>query len=115
MKLPSYVTGQWQAGSGSGRDVFNPVNGEFICSVTSEGLDPAAVVRHGRETGGPALRAMTFHDRAAALKAMAKTLMAKKENYYAISAKTGATRADGWVDIEGGAGYCFQLCQPGKP
>ena len=107
MKLPSYVTGQWQAGSGSGRDVFNPVNGEFICSVTSEGLDPAAVVRHGRETGGPALRAMTFHDRAAALKAMAKTLMAKKENYYAISAKTGATRADGWVDIEGGLGTVF--------
>jgi oxepin-CoA hydrolase/3-oxo-5,6-dehydrosuberyl-CoA semialdehyde dehydrogenase len=63
--------------------------------------------RGSREVGGPALRAMTFHDRAAALKAMAKDLMAKKEAFYEVSAKTGASRSDGWVDIEGGIGTVF--------
>ena len=95
MKLPSYVAGQWQEGSGSGVSVHNAVNGEPVCEVNSDGIDFAAVVRHAREVGGPALRNMTFHDRAAALKAMAKALMEKKEEFYAVSAKTGATRADG--------------------
>ncbi|MBN7797364.1 phenylacetic acid degradation bifunctional protein PaaZ [Parahaliea mediterranea] len=107
MKLESYVTGRWQAGEGEGVTVHNAVSGEPVCQVSSEGVDFAAVVRHGREVGGPALRAMTFHERAAALKAMAKHLMAKKEDFYALSAKTGATRADGWVDIEGGIGTVF--------
>jgi oxepin-CoA hydrolase/3-oxo-5,6-dehydrosuberyl-CoA semialdehyde dehydrogenase len=107
MKLESYVTGRWQAGEGEGVAVYDAVNGEPVCQVTSEGIDFAAVVRHAREVGGPALRAMTFHERAAALKSMAKHLMAKKEEFYALSARTGATRADGWVDIEGGIGTVF--------
>lgn len=107
MKLESYVTGRWQAGEGEGVTVRDAVSGEPVCQVTSEGTDFAAVVRHGREVGSPALRAMTFHERAAALKAMAKHLMAKKEDFYALSARTGATRADGWVDIEGGIGTVF--------
>ena len=107
MKLQSYVGGHWREGDGEGRALFNAVNGEPICTVNSDGIDFAAAVRHGREVGGPALRAMTFHERAAALKAMAKDLMAKKEDYYAISHQTGATRADGWIDIEGGLGTVF--------
>lgn len=107
MKLESYVTGRWQAGTGAGVEVYDAVSGEPVCEVSSEGVDFGAVVRHGRETGGPALRAMTFHERAAALKAMAKHLMGKKEDFYALSARTGATRADGWVDIEGGIGTVF--------
>lgn len=107
MKLESYVTGRWQAGESEGVTVYDAVSGEPVCQVSSEGVDFAAVVRHAREVGGPALRAMTFHERAAALKVMAKHLMAKKEDFYALSAKTGATRADGWVDIEGGIGTVF--------
>ena len=107
MKLPSYVTGQWVEGSDTGREIFDAVSGAPLCHVTSEGVDFAATVRYARETGGAALRAMTFHERAAALKAMAKDLMARKEDFYAISAKTGATRSDGWVDIEGGIGTVF--------
>lgn len=107
MKLQSYVNGQWQEGTGSGVTVCDAVTGEAICQVSSEGVDFAAMVRYGREVGGPALRAMTFQQRAAALKAMAKHLMAHKEDFYTLSARTGATRPDGWVDIEGGIGTVF--------
>ena len=106
MKLQSYVAGGWHEGSGSGVIVQDAISGEPVCEVSSEGIDFSAVVAHGR-AAGVALRAMTFHDRAGRLKAMAKHLMAKKEDFYALSARTGATRADGWVDIEGGIGTVF--------
>ncbi|MFT6288942.1 MAG: oxepin-CoA hydrolase/3-oxo-5,6-dehydrosuberyl-CoA semialdehyde dehydrogenase [Halieaceae bacterium] len=107
MKLQSYIAGQWVDGTDAGRKVYNAINGEPVCEVTTEGVDFSSAVKHAREVGGPALRAMTFHDRAAALKAMAKDLMAKKEAFYEVSAKTGASRSDGWVDIEGGIGTVF--------
>jgi oxepin-CoA hydrolase/3-oxo-5,6-dehydrosuberyl-CoA semialdehyde dehydrogenase len=107
MKLQSYIAGQWVEGTDTGRKVYNAIDGEPLCEVTTEGVDFTSAVKHAREVGGPALRAMTFHERAAALKAMAKDLMAKKEDFYAVSAKTGATRSDGWVDIEGGIGTVF--------
>ena len=107
MKLQSYVAGQWRDGEGEGVTLCDAVTGESVCEVTGSGLDLAEAVRHGREQGSPALRAMTFHDRAAALKAMAKHLMSKKDEFYALSARTGATRADGWIDIEGGIGTVF--------
>jgi len=107
MKLPSYAAGQWREGTGPGVAVFDAVTGDTVCEVSSAGIDFAAMVHHAREVGSPALRAMTFHDRAAALKAMGKHLMAKKEDFYTLSARTGATRADGWVDIEGGIGTVF--------
>ncbi|MFV0276619.1 MAG: phenylacetic acid degradation bifunctional protein PaaZ [Parahaliea sp.] len=107
MKLESYVAGRWQAGAGEGVAVCDALSGEPVCRVGSEGVDFAAALRHAREVGGVALRGMTFHERAAALKDMARHLMAKKEDFYALSARTGATRADGWVDIEGGIGTVF--------
>ena len=107
MTLSSYVAGQWREGAGDGVPVYDAISGEPVCQVSSQGLDFAEMARYGREVGGVALRAMTFHERAAALKAMAKHLMARKEDFYAISHRTGATRADGWVDIEGGIGTVF--------
>lgn len=107
MKLQSYVSGRWQEGTGSGITVNDAISGEPVCTVSSEGVDFAAMVRHGRNVGGPALRAMTFHERAEALKGMAKQLMERKEDFHTLSARTGATRADGWVDIEGGIGTVF--------
>lgn len=107
MKLQSYVTGEWRDGTGDGVTVCDAVTGEAVCSVSSEGIDFAAVHRYARDVGGPALRAMTFHERAEALKAMAKRLMENKEALYELSARTGATRPDGWVDIEGGIGTVF--------
>jgi oxepin-CoA hydrolase/3-oxo-5,6-dehydrosuberyl-CoA semialdehyde dehydrogenase len=107
MKLCSYAAGDWLEGAGEGVAVYDAVNGEPVCEVSSQGIDFAAMVQHGCEVGRPALRAMTFHERAAALKAMAKHLMSKKDEFYAVSDKTGATRADGWIDIEGGIGTVF--------
>jgi len=107
MKIESYACGAWTAGTDDGVEVRNAINGESIGRVSSKGLDFADMLNHGRNTGGPALRQMTIHDRANMLKALAKYLLDKKEDFYAISAKTGATRADGWVDIEGGIGTVF--------
>jgi oxepin-CoA hydrolase/3-oxo-5,6-dehydrosuberyl-CoA semialdehyde dehydrogenase len=99
MKLQSYVAGQWREGEGDGVTLLDAVTGDTLCNVSSAGLDFAGIARHGREHGSTALRKMTFHDRALALKAMAKHLMSKKEQFYALSASTGASRSDGWIDI----------------
>ncbi|WP_432695638.1 phenylacetic acid degradation bifunctional protein PaaZ [Marinobacterium sp. YM272] len=107
MKLKSYINGQWCEGTDNGTEVFNAVNGESVCSVSSSGIDFSDAVRFARELGGPALRKMTFHERANALKAVAKRLMENKEEFYRISAWTGATRTDSWVDIEGGISTLF--------
>lgn len=107
MKLQSYVAGQWREGEGEGVTLLDAVTGDTLCNVSSAGLDFAAIAKHGREQGSTALRKMTFHDRALALKAMAKHLMSKKEEFYALSASTGASRSDGWIDIEGGIGTVF--------
>ena len=106
MKISSYVAGQWHQGDG-GVEVHNAVTGESVGRVSSQGIDFSEVVQYGRQTGGSALRKMTMHDRALALKALALYLLERKERYYDISAWTGATRADGWVDIEGGIGTLF--------
>lgn len=107
MKLESYVQGKWVTGSGEGRPVVDAVRGEPVCHVDSSGIDMREVVEYGRRVGGVALRAMTFHERAIALKETAKRLMAKKEDFYTLSFKTGTTRADAWPDIEGGIGTVF--------
>lgn len=107
MKIESYACGAWTAGNDDGVEVRNAINGESVGWVSSKGLDFADMLNHGRNTGGPALRQMTIHERANMLKALARHLLDKKEAFYAISAKTGATRADGWVDIEGGIGTVF--------
>jgi oxepin-CoA hydrolase/3-oxo-5,6-dehydrosuberyl-CoA semialdehyde dehydrogenase len=107
MKIESYACGAWVAGTDDGVEVRNAINGEAVGRVSSTGLDFADMLSHGRSRGGSALRKMTIHDRANMLKALAGHLMDKKEIFYAISAKTGATRADSWIDIEGGIGTVF--------
>jgi oxepin-CoA hydrolase/3-oxo-5,6-dehydrosuberyl-CoA semialdehyde dehydrogenase len=107
MKLGNYVTGKWMEGDGEGQALYNAVNGEVIANATTKGLDFASVLAYGRKTGSPALRKMTFQERGRMLKALALHLLERKEIFYAISYKTGATRADSWVDIEGGIGNLF--------
>src|SRR5579875_1867029 len=103
MKLESYAVGKWFAGDG-GDTILNAVTGEPVCTVSSKGLDFKAMLDHARGVGGPALRALTFHERALRLKALAQYLMERKESYYELSKATGATRSDSWIDIEGGIG-----------
>ena len=85
-----------------------------MVKVSSKGLDFSAMVDHARSVGGPALRLMTFHERAAMLKGLGKALMERKEELYELNKATGATRNDGWIDIEGGAGTLFSIASKGK-
>lgn len=107
MQSKSYYCGSWVEGKGQGADVRDAVTGEVICSVSSEGLDFKKMLQYGRNVGGQALRKMSIHDRANALKNLGKYLLAKKEYFYEISSKTGATKVDSWVDIEGGLATMF--------
>ncbi len=106
-KLGNYVLGKWIEGDGNGQELYNAVNGELIALATTIGLDFASILDYGRTTGSPALRKMTFQERGRMLKSLALHLLEKKEKFYGISYKTGATRADSWVDIEGGIGNLF--------
>ncbi len=106
-KLQNYALGQWAAGSENGQELYNAITGEAIATVSSKGLDFAAMCNYARTVGGPKLRNMTFQQRGLMLKALALYLQSKKEDFYKISWATGATRVDSWVDIEGGIGNLF--------
>src|SRR5919112_3860136 len=101
-KLGNYINDQWITGDGDGQILVNAVNGVPIAAATTKGLDFKAMLEYGRTIGGPALRKMTFHERGRMLRALALHLLENKEKFYQVSYKTGATRADGWIDIEGG-------------
>lgn len=104
IKLQSYAEGHWVQPTGSLTALKSAVTGDVVAEASSAGLDFAAMAAFARKTGGPALRRLTFHDRAKVLKALAEALTARKEELYALSYETGATKADGWIDIDGGIG-----------
>jgi oxepin-CoA hydrolase/3-oxo-5,6-dehydrosuberyl-CoA semialdehyde dehydrogenase len=101
--LHSYVSGQWTAPA-DGRPVLDAVTGDEVARISSAGIDMGAALDHGRRVGGPALRALTFHDRAALAKAAGSMLREHREELYALSARTGATLGDSKFDIDGGIG-----------
>jgi oxepin-CoA hydrolase/3-oxo-5,6-dehydrosuberyl-CoA semialdehyde dehydrogenase len=107
MKLSNYIAGQWVSGGEEGQKLFNSITGDVIATASSKGIDFALMLDHARTVGGPKLRKMTFHERGRMLKALALYLTERKENYYKVSAWTGATRMDSWIDIEGGIGNLF--------
>lgn len=114
MRLQNYALDQWVTGTGSGTALIHAVTGDVIGEASSVGLDFRLMAEHARNVGGPTLRRMTFHERARMLKALAQHLMAHKEEFYALSAATGATRQDSWVDIEGGIGTLFTYASRGR-
>lgn len=107
MKLSNYVCGNWIEGDGQGQQLYDAVTGEAIAVASTKGIDFEAVLSFGRTTGTPALSKMTFQERGRMLKALALYLLDHKEELYNISFKTGATRMDSWIDIEGGIGNLF--------
>jgi oxepin-CoA hydrolase/3-oxo-5,6-dehydrosuberyl-CoA semialdehyde dehydrogenase len=113
-KLASLVCDRWVEGDGDGTTLLSAVNGEPVASITSAGLDFAAVLEHARSVGGANLRRMTFHERGEMLKALAKYLMEHKQELYALSTATGATRADSWIDIDGGISTLFVFSSKGR-
>lgn len=106
-KLGNLVGDTWIEGSGDGHTLYNAINGDAIYSASTDGIDVSTLYDYARNTGGPALRSMTFQERGLMLKALALHLNSKKEEFYKISWATGATRIDSWIDIEGGIGNLF--------
>ena len=102
--LESYVLGEWRCGAGRGTAMRDASTGEVVDYASTEGIDFGRVRTYARSVGGPALRLLTFHERAALLRSIGKKLFEFKEEFYALSYRTGATRADSWVDIDGGIG-----------
>ncbi len=113
-RLKSYVTGKWLEGSGDFETLYNPVNGEKIAEISSKGIDLKEVLDYARTVGGTNLREMTFHARGRMLKALAKYLMERKDEFYPLSFQTGATKIDSWVDIEGGISTLFTYASKGR-
>ncbi len=106
-QLKNYAEGKWVTSDKGGNELHNAITGEVIYTASSEGLDFGGMMDYARKVGGPALRKMTFQERGRMLKALAFHLLEKKKYFYEISAYTGATKADSWVDIEGGIGNLF--------
>lgn len=113
-QLQSYVAGQWLASKEPGAELRSAVNGDIIAHSSSHGVDFASMVDYAKTVGGPKLREMTFHERAAMLKALAQNLGEHKKEFYALSTDTGATRSDSWVDIDGGISTLFVYSSKGR-
>ncbi|HEX8309377.1 MAG TPA: phenylacetic acid degradation bifunctional protein PaaZ [Allosphingosinicella sp.] len=114
LKLLNYAQDRWYGAEAGLAPVESAVTGEVFAETGSGGLDFAAMLHHARKVGGPALRSLTFHERAHMLKALANAIMARKEELYELNYSTGATRTDGWIDIEGGAGTLFSFSSKGR-
>ncbi|MEO5851269.1 MAG: phenylacetic acid degradation bifunctional protein PaaZ [Nocardioides sp.] len=110
--LQSYAAGKWYTApdcAEGGTPLLDAATGEEVARISSTGLDLGAMTAYAREVGGPALRGLTFHERAMLLKELGKHLAATKEEFHALSLRTGATPRDGMVDIEGGIGTLFGI------
>ena len=112
--LRSYVSGGWRTGEGAGTPLHDAVTGAEVARISTDGIDMAAALDHGRRTGGPALRELTFHQRAALLKALASYLREHRDELYELSALTGATLGDSKFDVDGGIGVLFAYAGKGK-
>jgi oxepin-CoA hydrolase/3-oxo-5,6-dehydrosuberyl-CoA semialdehyde dehydrogenase len=112
--LRSYVSGEWTDPADEGRPVLDAVTGEEVARVSSAGIDMGAALDYGRSAGGPALRELTFHQRAALLKSLGMALREHRQELYALSARTGATLGDSKFDIDGGIGVLLSYASQAK-
>jgi oxepin-CoA hydrolase/3-oxo-5,6-dehydrosuberyl-CoA semialdehyde dehydrogenase len=113
MQLQSYAAGHWHAGAGNAVALRDATTGAVVASSSAEGLDYRAMIDHARKVGGPNLRKLTFHERAALIKSLAKRLGDFKDELYGLSYATGATKSDSWIDIDGGIGTMFVYASKG--
>ncbi|MEJ8573022.1 phenylacetic acid degradation bifunctional protein PaaZ [Microbaculum marinum] len=113
MQIRSFANGAW-IGPADARPIMSAVTGEVIAEAGSGAVDFAAMAEHARTVGGPALRGMTFHERAGKLKELAQYLNERREELYALSFLTGATKADSLIDIDGGIATLFVYSSKGR-
>lgn len=114
MKLQSYILDKWYESSSGFKPIYNSFTGEKIYEISSEGINFKEVLEHARNIGNNNLREMTFHERGRMLKNLAQYLMSRKDEFYPISYKSGATKVDSWIDIEGGISTMFTYASKGR-
>ena len=114
LRPASYAMSQWVEPGQAARAIHGPVTGTQIAQAGGAPLDVQGMLDWARDTGGPALRAMTFHQRAKMIKAVAVALNDRKEELYALNPLTGATRRDGAIDIDGGIGTMMVIASKGR-
>jgi len=111
--LESYAAGRWVPAGAAAQELPGAVTGEVVALIGSQ-VDRGQMLEYGRRVGGPALRALTFHQRAQRLKALAQALGQFKQEFYDLSYLTGATRADTWIDVDGGLSTLFVYASKGR-
>ena len=112
--LESYAAGRWFAAATEGDPLLDASTGEEVARISSAGLDLGEMAHHARTVGGPAIREMTFHQRSLLLKDLATHLTGLKDEFYELSLRTGATRRDSMIDIDGGFGTVFSYSSKGR-
>ncbi len=112
--LGSYVAGRWVIPDGPGTELLDAATGTPVAAVSDGDLDVATMVDHARSVGHRELAQLTFHQRALILKSLATHLNSVKQRLYPLSYATGATRADSWIDIDGGIGVLFTYASKGR-
>lgn len=114
INLQSYCYGQWVQGAGSDQAILNAVTGEPVATLNAGGFDAGDMLEYGKTKGQQALQQLSFHERAVRLKQLALYLLERKDRFYTLSAATGATRMDSWIDIEGGIQTLFSYSGTGR-
>jgi oxepin-CoA hydrolase/3-oxo-5,6-dehydrosuberyl-CoA semialdehyde dehydrogenase len=114
LDVQSFAAGQWIASGSGARNIASAITGEVIATAGNDALNVQSILGHAREVGGPALRKMTFHDRAKMLKAVALYLMERKQTLYDLSYDTGATLSDHKIDVDGGIGTMMVFAAKGR-
>ena len=102
--LQSFSEGHWHDGTGATKDLRDASTGGAVAAIAEQGPDIEAMLGYARDTGGPALRSLTFRERAAILRQVAKHLSGHLDEFAELSLRTGATRRDTAVDVDGGIG-----------
>lgn len=114
LDVQSFAAGQWIASGSGARNIASAITGEVIATAGNDTLNVQSMLGYAREVGGPALRKMTFHDRAKMLKAVALYLMERKQTLYDLSYDTGATLSDHKIDVDGGIGTMMVFAAKGR-
>jgi oxepin-CoA hydrolase/3-oxo-5,6-dehydrosuberyl-CoA semialdehyde dehydrogenase len=102
--LPSFTEGAWRDGSGALKPLLDAATGQTVAAIPVNGPDPAAMLAYARNVGGPELRALTFTQRAAILRQLARHLSGHLDEFVELSTRTGANRRDTADDVDGGIG-----------
>ena len=113
-QISSFAAGEWVAPGEGARTIASAITGAPFATAGNSALDVQTMLDYARTIGGPALRALTFHDRARMLKALAQELSAHKQALYDLSFETGATQKDHLIDIDGGIGTMFVFASKGR-